>query len=168
MNKRVPHRVTKAYARGLIGAVAIFAMSLVVVSWGYLSWFLGSDPIESDVSRVTAPGIVGLCLVMLVIVLWREMISLLRANPPSLVLIIVMPAAAYLFWSLLGVAFGLSIEETWLSPYALALAVSWLLAVIIFWWIAMRKLYSGKDRPRWPWEKNELNEGPDYFKDGLQ
>lgn len=167
MSNRAPHRVTKGYARGLIGAVAIFAMALVVVSWGYLSWFLGVAPIVSDVPRITGPGLVGLCLVVLMFTLWREVIHLLRGNAPSIVLILIVPTSAYLVWSLLGMLFTLRIEETWISPYALTLALSWLCALLVFWGIFLRKLYSGKERPKWPWEKNELDEGPDYFSGGL-
>lgn len=167
MIDRVPHRITKGYAVGLLAADAFFAVALLVLSWGLLSLWLAVSPVTSEVSNLTAPGILIVCTAMLVFFLWRELISLLKGHRPAWVLAIIIPGLAYLTWSLLGTLFSMNLSDTWLSPFALVLAVAWLIALLIFWAILLRKLYTGKDRPLWPWEKKDLDDGPDWFRDGL-
>lgn len=167
MTERVPRKITKGYALGLLAADAFFAVALVVVSWGLMSLWLSISPVTSNVSNLTAPAIVIVCIALLVFFLWRELISLLKGHRPALVLAIIIPGLAYLTWSLLGTAFSMHLSDTWLSPFALVLAVSWLIALLAFWGILLRKLYSGKGRPLWPWEKKDLDDGPDWFRDGM-
>lgn len=166
MNNRVPQRVTRGYAQGLVVAVTLFALALLVLSWGFITLSLDRNPVTTEVSNLVAPMLIGVCLVMLVVLLWRELIRLLQGNRPTWALGIVIPGFAYLIWCLLGTAFSFSIQETWVSPFVLSLVVSWAVSVMVFWWILTRKLYSGKGRPLWPWEKNGRDEGPDWTKDG--
>lgn len=166
MNSRVPHRITRGYAVGVLAADAFFALSLLVMAWGFLSLGLETSPVTTQISNLVAPALVVVCLAFLVVLLWRELMNLLRGNRPSWALAIIAPGLAYLVWSLIGMAFSLTVSETWLSPFAFSLAGAWLIAVLVFWWIIMRKLYTGKGRPLWPWERNGLDEGPDWFRDG--
>ena len=167
MNERVPHRITRGYAFGLLAADAFFALSILVMGWGFLSLWIETSPITSAVSNLTAPGLIFVCLAILIFMLWRELVSLLRGNRPAWALAIVIPGIAYLVWSLLGMAATLTVSETWTSPFAFSLAGAWLIAVLLFWWVLLRKLYTEKGRPLWPWEKKDLDDGPDWFRDGL-
>lgn len=166
MNQRQPRRLTREYARGLVAAVAIFTIAMLVFTWGITAFLLERDPITTTISKMTAPAIVLLCLALLIFVLWRDLISMVKGHPPTYYLLVVVPAGVYLLWSLLTTALNLSISEAWLSPFALGLAACWAIALLLFWWILLRRLYSDKGRPQWPWEKKDLDEGPDWFKDG--
>lgn len=167
MSHPQPQRITRAYARGLVAAVAIFAVALLVFTWGLTALALQRDPVVTEVPKFTAPAAVGVGLVILVWFLWRELISMIQGGRPHWVLLIVVPGLTYILWSLVGTLAGLGLDETWVSPFSALLAVSWLISILIFWWILIRKLYSSKGRPQWPWEKKDLDEGPDWFKDGM-
>lgn len=167
MTGQAPRKVTRAYARGLIGAVVILAIAIVVASWGTLALLLERDPIYTTVPAFTAPLIILACIAVTIWLLWREIVHLLRGNRASWLLIVVLPGLVYLIWCLIGTAVGFEIEETWLSPFSVALAVAFLIGLLGFWFVILRKLYTDRGRPQWPWEKKELDEGPDWYKDGL-
>lgn len=158
MNKK-PARVTKNYAVGLVAAVILLVMAILVACWGLLSLFTDTQPVEDSVSFFTAPVLVGVNLVILAVVLWRQTLSLLRGQKAQWSLALVVPGVVYLVWCLGGLAFGMTINETWISPYAITMAAIWAIGLGIFWGIFLRKLYSSSPEvPKWPWEEREDRE----------
>lgn len=164
MNQRPPQRVTKGYALALIAADAILAIALLIAGWGMLTLWLDRSPVTSDVSRGAAPLIVLAAVAVLVIALWQQTIEILRGNSPGWVLLVIVPGAAYLVWSLGGLIAGMGIDETWLSPFALVLALIWAVALGLFWAVFMRRVYTDRGVPKWPWERRE--EENDEFGEG--
>lgn len=154
MNARKPQRVTRTYARGLVAAVAILAIALLIAGWGGLSLVLGRSPVVSNVSRLAAPLMIIGAVGLLIMVLWRQVIDILRGNRAGWMYTVIVPGAAYLLWCVAGVLAGMTVEETWLSPFAWLLALCWLVALLIFWAVFLRRVYSDKEPPKWPWEKN--------------
>lgn len=147
--------VTRGYVAALIAAACIVAVALVVVSWGGITLGLGREPVMTDpVPRWAAPVIVVLALVLLVASLWRQALTLLRGQRgPAWGQIVVTAGGSYMVWCLGGVLAGMSITDTWLSPYALALSASWVLANLAFWGVLARRVYTDKPPPKWPWER---------------
>ncbi|GAA1315921.1 hypothetical protein ACFSWE_01900 [Leucobacter albus] len=152
--------VTRGYVLGLLGATLVVAAALVVASWGLLGFALGREPIETEnVPLWFGVLSIGLGLGMLGVMLWRQALSLLRGRK-SPVAGIVLGAAfgIYLLWGLAGIAAGLSIRETWLSPFALILMPVWAIAVVVFWLVLARRIYTDRPTPQWPWERREERE----------
>lgn len=158
MNPQNPAKITKGYATGLIAAICIFVAALLIAGWGLIGLYMGEEPVSSTVSTMTAPALVAISLLLLAWVMWLQTVSLIKGAKPAWSLAIVVAGAAYLVWSFGGLIAGLSIQETWLSPFALVMAVLWPLGLFLFWLLLWRKLYSGKGTPKWPWEDREEEE----------
>lgn len=154
MNPREPQRVTRTYARGLIAAVTILAIALLIASWGGLSLLLDRNPVTTDVPAFTAPLLVILSGAVLIVILWRQVLDILRGSRPGWIYLVIVPGLAYLMWCVGGLIAGLSVEETWLSPFALTLALCWVVALLMFWAVFLRKVYGDRGTPQWPWEKH--------------
>lgn len=108
------------------------------------------------VPRWAAPVIVVLALAMLAASLWTQSLTLLRGQrAPAWGQIVTTAGGSYLVWCLGGTLAGMQIIDTWLSPYAVALSVSWVLANLGFWAILARRIYTDKPPPKWPWERAE-------------
>lgn len=155
--------VTRSYVWGLIFAVVILAFALMLLAWAGIALATGGAPVSSPgISFGAAPVAVLLCLALLVWVLWAQSLVLLRGMrmaPWGHLLLVSL--GSYLVWSLVGILTGLSIAETWLSPYALALALSWAFASLLCWALLMRRVYTDRPAPRWPWEDRD-SLGPDW------
>ena len=156
--------VTRGYVRGLISAVVIVAFSIMLAAWSFIA-------LATDGGPVSTPGIsygatvlpVLSCLVLLTGVLWSQSILLLRGRRSlSLTHLLLASIGGYLIWCLLGMAVGLSLHDTWLSPYSLSLAIALALAVLIAWSLLLRRVYTDRPAPQWPWEKRGEQEGPDW------
>lgn len=156
--------VTRGYVRGLIFAVVIVAFSIMLAAWSFIA-------LASDGGPVSTPGVsygatvlpVLSCLVLLAAVLWSQSILLLRGRRSlSVTHLLLASIGGYLLWCLLGMAVGLSLHDTWLSPYALSLALAMALAVLIAWSLLLRRVYTDRPAPQWPWEKRGEQEGPDW------
>lgn len=160
MNDGVRRGVTRAYVVGLLAATLIVAVALLFVSWGFLGLVLEHGPIVSEgvpywFGTFTVLG----GLAMLAALLWRHALILLRGRKTPVWSIVVGAAfGAYLIWCLLGILGGLSIGELWLSPFAAILALIWALAVLLFWLVLARRVYTDRPAPRWPWERREERE----------
>lgn len=155
--------VTRGYVGGLIAATVAVSLAMLIASWGIISYLTGLQPVTSQgVGVVSAEVIVALAILMLAWGLWRQAIVLLRGRKtPPLAHTLVLSVGAYLVWCLGGVAAGLSIAETWLSPYALVLAVAWALGSLGFWGVLARRVYTDRPVPKWPWERDD-DRGPDW------
>ena len=157
MSGGVRRGVTRAYVLGLIGATLIVAVALIVASWGMLGLAIGREPVETPGVPIWLGAVsIGLSLVLLAVLLWRHAIALLKGRQqPIPGLILGAGFGAYILWCLIGLLGGLSIDETWLSPYAWVLAVIWALAVVLFWLVLVRRVYTNRPVPKWPWERRE-------------
>lgn len=155
--------VTRGYVGGLIFAVGVLALAVLIAAWAYLSWMLGGGPVVTpDVSVVATPLIVLVLLAMLGWILWGQSIQLLRGRKtPSWPHIALAAVGGYLLWCLGGLLVGMSVEETWLSPFALTLGIVWGLAALVCWSVLMRRVYTDRPTPQWPWEKRD-EPGPDW------
>lgn len=154
MNSREPQRVTRTYARGLVAAVAVLAVAILVASWGLVALWLEVSPVSSTVPNMAAPLIIFAALIVLIAALWHQVLEILRGHRPGWALLVIVPGLAYLIWCVGGVLVGMSVQETWLSPFAFILAVVWALALLIFWGVFLRKVYTDRGTPQWPWEKH--------------
>lgn len=162
MSQRPPQRVTRGYALALIAADAILAIALLVAGWGALSLWLDRSPVTSEVSRAAGPLIVLAAVAVLVVALWYQTLEILRGSKPAWALLIVVPGAAYLVWSLGGFAAGMGFDETWFSPFALLLALIWAIALGLFWAVFMRRVYTDRGVPKWPWERNNEDDADEF------
>lgn len=162
MSTGSPGRVTRGYAWSLILADAIVAVSLLIAGWGFLSLATGASPVVSDVPRFVAPAIVVLGVGLLAAVLWRETVETLRGTrTPKWSVVVVLGGGAYLLWALLGTLAGMTVRETWVSPFALLFALIWAAAPTLFWIVFTRKLRGSGATPRWPWERDDEVPGED-------
>lgn len=155
--------VTRGYVGGLIAATTVLAVALLVAAWGGIGYFTGLVPISTPGVWVLAGEfIVGIALVLLIWGLWAQALVLLRGRRgPSWAHVLVLAVGAYLIWCLGGLLAGLSIEETWLSPFAGSLAACWAVCSIGFWAVLARRVYTDRPVPKWPWEKRG-EPGPDW------
>lgn len=162
------HRVTRGYVGMLIFAVVTVAVALTVAAWGVLALALEADPVTTtDRPRWAGPLAIVLALVLLAWTLWRQAITMLRGRrAPSWGYWILAAGGAYTVWGLLGSAVGLPTAETWGSPFALLLMPIWIVASLGFWALLVRRLFTDRGRPRWPWEKDD-DIGPDWVNYGL-
>lgn len=156
-------RVTRGYVWGLIFAVVIVAFALMLLAWAAISLGTDGGPVSTPgIGFGAAPLAIILCLGVLVWGLWSQSLVLLRGTRAvSLTHMFLVSLGGYLVWSLVGMFTGLSIAETWLSPYALALAVAWAVASLLCWAVLLRRVYTDRPVPRWPWEKRG-DLGPDW------
>lgn len=160
MSARVHRKPTRAYVRGLIGATLILAVALVVMSWGGLGLALDREPVESEGTPLWL-GIVaiGSGLVLLGVLLWRQTIATLRGNSaPLWGVVLGAGVGSYLIWCVYGVIAGLTVDETWLSPFGVVLAPIWAISVLVFWGVLVRHVYTDMPTPQWPWEKRQAEE----------
>lgn len=157
--------VTRGYVGGLIAAVAVVAVALVIASWGVISVLADRSPVQTEgVSMLAAELIIALALAALCWGLWLQALVLLRGRrTPPWAHTIVLGVGAYLLWCLGGMIAGLSVDETWLSPYALALALAWAACSLAFWAVLARRVYTNRPVPQWPWERRG-EPGPDWVR----
>lgn len=155
--------VTRGYVVGLIGAVTLVGCSLVIASWGGITYFTGLRPVETPgISAFAAMGIVLVAVLVLVWGLWLQALLLLRGRrEPAWTHALVIAGGAYFIWCLGGILLGLSIAETWVSPFALAITLIWGLCSILFWALLARRVYTDRPPPQWPWERRG-EAGPDW------
>lgn len=158
--------VTRGYAWGLILANTVVAVSVLIAVWGITAYLSGAGPVVTEnVAFAFAELAVGVTLAALIWVLWSQTIAILRGRTSaSWSHVLIAGLSGYLLWSLLGTAAGLSAQETWISPYALSLAIIWACSVIVGWALLTRRLYSDRATPQWPWEKRD-EPGPDWQND---
>lgn len=152
------HRgVTRGYVAALIAATCVVAVALVVASWGAITLGLGSSPVTSEeVPRWAAPVIVVVAVAFLAASLWQQTLTLLRGQRgPAWAHVVVLAGCTYLLWCLAGTVTGMTLSETWLSPYTIALVVSWVIANLGFWGVLARRVFTDKPAPKWPWERAE-------------
>ena len=162
MTDRHRRGVTRGYVLGLVFAVAIAGFALMLTAWSLISLAAGGGPVSTPGIGFSAAAMpVLLCLGLLAWLLWSQSLLLLRGRRQlSWRHLLVASFGGYLLWGLVGTLLGLSLADTWLSPYVLALAVSWALATVLCWAVLLRRVYTDRPAPRWPWEKRgEL--GPD-------
>lgn len=155
--------VTRGYVWGLIFAVAIAAFALMLLIWAGISLATGRAPVETPgISFGVAPLAILLCLGLLVWALWAQSLFLLRCDSSlPWTQLLLAAIGSYLVWCVTGTLAGLSVAETWLSPYALVIALSWAVASILCWAVLVRRVYTDREAPRWPWEDREKL-GPDW------
>jgi hypothetical protein len=155
--------VTRGYVGGLIAAVAIVALALVIAAWGGLSLLLDSEPVTTPgIALSVGPLIILVLLALLVWILWAQSLVLLGGKrSPSWPHILLAAGSAYLLWCLGGMLGGLTIEETWMSPFAAAIAVVWGIAAVLCWSVLARRVYTDRPVPQWPWERRG-EPGPDW------
>lgn len=154
--------VTRGYVGGVLFAAEVMAVALVIAVWGLLTMWRGDAPIGTAVPLWAAPVILVGALVALGWALWRQALALLRGQwAPAWALVCSVAVGAYLLWCLGGVAIGLTIAETWASPYAIALAPIWAATALVFWAVLARRIYTDRPPPRWPWERDSRPEGED-------
>lgn len=153
--------VTRGYVAGLIAATCAVAVALLVASWGMIALVSNSEPVMTEsVAPAVGPLIVILAIVLLAASMWRQAITLLRGQwGPSWGKIVIAAVGGYLVWCVVGILAGMSLDETWVSPYALALGLSWALANLAFWAVLARRVYTDRPPPRWPWERKEESGG---------
>lgn len=155
--------VTRGYVGGLIAAVAILGVALLIAVWGGIAYLTGTQPVATPgVWLMAAELIIAVTVGVLIWGLWAQAILLLRGRrTPPLGHTLVLAGGAYLIWCLGGMLFGLGVAETWLSPYAIALAAIWALCSLIFWAVLVRRVYTDRPVPQWPWERRG-EPGPDW------
>lgn len=155
-------RVTKGYVVALTGAAVFVAASILVAAWGLLALATGGEPVTSGtVPAPASPVILIFALAVLAWGMWRQAIGLLRGRRgPAWSLIVAHALGGYLIWCLGGTLVGMSISETWLSPYAWLIALAWGIGSILFWAVLARRVYTDRPVPKWPWEKRG-EPGPD-------
>lgn len=149
--------VTRGYVQGLIAATLTVTSALVLVSWGGLGLLLDRGPVTTDgVPLWFGVVTIVVALALLAFLLWRNAIGLLKGRKaPDWGSVIVAAGLAYLVWCLCGILAGLSIDETWVSPFAGVLAPIWAIAALLFWAVLARRVYTDRPTPKWPWERRE-------------
>ena len=152
--------VTRGYVGALILASVIVAVALLIAAWGGLALALGRDPVSTDdVAVWGAPLVVIAALALLAGALWGEALVLLRGRrSPAWGRVLAVAGGAYLLWGLGGGLAGMRLEDTWLSPFGIALPIIWAVAQLLFWAVLARRVYTDRPPPRWPWERSESDE----------
>ncbi len=155
--------VTRGYVWGLIFAVAIVGFAVMLAAWSAISLVTDSGPVSTPGIgySVTAVTVMA-CLGLLVWQLWSQSVLLLRGRRElSWRHLLVVSFGGYLVWGIVGNLSGLSTTDSWLSLYALSLAASWAFALVLCWALLLRRVYTDRPAPRWPWEKRG-EVGPDW------
>lgn len=157
MNEEARRGVTKGYVLGLLAATLVLAATVLFVAWGVIALLFDRKPVTTDgVPLWFAIAAIAIALALLAAILWRHAIALLQGRRvPDWGLVITAAGASYLVWCLCGILAGMSIDETWLSPFAALLAPVWGLAVLMFWAVLARRVYTNRPTPKWPWERAE-------------
>lgn len=163
MNLGSRRDVTRGYVGGLTLAAVIVAAALLIATWGLLALTLQRDPVSSDgVPRWVAPVILILVLALLGCTMWQQALVLLRGRKaPAWGLVVAIAVGSYLLWCLGGTLAGLSIDETWVSPFAATLVPICGVASLLFWAVLARRVYTDRPVPKWPWERRG-EPGPDW------
>lgn len=159
--------VTRGYVWGLIFAVVIVSFALMLAAWSALALLTGGGPVTTEgIGFEVSAFAVLLCIGLLLWVLWAQSILLLRGRRAvSWTHVLLATFGGYLAWSLVGTLTGLSLADTWLSPYALSLALAWGVGALLCWAVLLRRVYTERPVPRWPWEKRG-DPGPDWANTG--
>ena len=155
--------VTRGYVGGLVFAVTIVAFALLLAAWGGLALATGGGPVSTPgIGLVISALIVLVCLAALAWGLWSQSLVLLRGRRgPSWAHILLVSIGGYLLWCLAGLLAGLSVEDTWISPYALSLALAWGIGAVLHWAVLARRVYTDRPTPQWPWERRG-EPGPEW------
>lgn len=155
--------MTRGYVAGLVFAVVITALTFVIVGWSAISFLAKRETISTPgIGVAFVPLTLLLLLLVLAWSLWVQSLVLLRGKRgPAWDHILLISVGAYLLWCLIGLLAGLSIDDTWVSPYAVAISLIWALSSVICWALLARRVYTDRPTPQWPWEhKGDL--GPDW------
>lgn len=158
MSEPVARRgVTRGYVIGLALMAAVLAVAVLVAAWGFLSLLLERRPITLESAPVVlAPLLVIVAAGGLVWVMWRTAVALLRGRrTPPWGPAALLALGVYVVWAGVGSIFGLPAGDTWASPFPLALVVIWPLTLTLFWVVLLRRVYTDRPPPQWPWEKRE-------------
>ena len=125
--------VTRGYVWGLICATLVIAVALVVASWGLITLFTDRLPVQTPgVPMTVASILIIVALGLLAWGLWLQALELLRGlRTPPWAHTLTLAGGAYLVWSLGGLLAGLSVDDTWVSPFALTLALVWAVASLL-------------------------------------
>ena len=159
--------VTRGYVFGLVGAAVVGAFALLLALWGLLAWATDREPISTPGVGLGAASVMFVCcLLLLAWGTWAQSILLLRGRrTPSWAHIITVGLGAYLIWCVVGLAFGLHVEDSWASPFAGLIAMVWALAAFTAWAVLVRRVFTDRPVPKWPWEKRG-EPGPDWAHTG--
>ena len=154
------HGVTRGYVGGLMLAAVAVAIALLVAAWGILALVTDREPVATDaVPRWAGPVLIAVIVGMLAASLWQQALILLRGQrAPAWGFVIAGALGAYLIWCLGGVLAGMSIDETWVSPFAALIVPIWAVAALLFWAVLARRVYTDRPTPKWPWERAEEGE----------
>ncbi len=160
--------VTRGYVVGLAGAAVVVALALLIAVWGMLGVATGREPVTTaGIPPVSAEAILLVAVLLLAFGLWRQALVLLRGRrTPPWAHTLVLALGAYFVWCLGGILVGMSIDETWVSPYGVALAIVWAAASLLFWAVLARRVYTDRPVPRWPHERHGDEDGPDWTRFG--
>ncbi|NLA66386.1 MAG: hypothetical protein GX862_10845 [Leucobacter sp.] len=163
MSERRRRGVTRGYVAGLTLAVVIIALTLLIVAWSAISVYAAKEVISTpDIGSAVVPLMLLVLLLLLAWSLWRQALVLLRGRyGPAWAQIVLISVGGYLLWCVMGVIAGLSLADTWVSPYAASLAIVWGVSCLIFWALLARRVYTDRPTPRWPWERDD-DDGPDW------
>lgn len=155
--------VTRGYVGGLILATVMVVLALVVAVWGLIALFSDREPVQTPgVASAAGPVIIAVALGMLAWGLWLQAVQLLRGlRTPPWGHTLVLAVGAYLIWCLGGLLVGLTIEDTWFSPYVATLPVIFALGSFLFWAVLARRVFTDRPPPQWPWERRG-EPGPDW------
>lgn len=152
-------KVTRSFVLGLAAFVAFLGLALLVAAWGLLALATHQKPVRTNLPFEVAPIIVAGAVLVLYWMLWLEALRILRGRASAAWKYSFLAAlAGYLIWAIFGAIAGMTVQETWRSPFALLLAAAWFVSVHVFWLILVRQVYTTRTRPLWPWEKRELRE----------
>lgn len=155
-------RVTRGYVIALIGSAALLALSLIVCGWGLLALYTDTAPVQQPgVPFAVAPLLVAITHALLAWSLWKQAIALLHGRrAPHTGWMLGTAFGAFLLWCVGGNLAGLAVNETWLSVYAWLIVPVFVLTALAFWAVLMRRVYTDRGVPQWPWEKRG-EPGPD-------
>jgi hypothetical protein len=148
--------VTRSYVWMLIFGCTFVTVSLVVAGWGLTALALLRLPVETSVPTYYGPLVLVLLFLSLAASMWYQSLNVLRGHKTvPISRMIVMGLVAYIVWSLAGMLAGMSIGETWLSLFSFELVPLFAFGLLSCWYLLLRRVYTDRPTPRWPWEKHE-------------
>lgn len=158
--------VTRGYVWMLIVGCAVLSVALLVALWGFTALITLTFPVETRVPNITAPAIVLVILAGSIWSMWAQSLQLLRGHTTvPITRALLVGLGAYLVWCVLGSLFGLGVFETWASPFAIELVAVMIVAALCCWWVLLRRVYTTRPTPRWPWERDEAEREIDELND---